>query len=277
MKKVSTWIVFLLTLLVLCLPVSSLAAGELTPVRTTLYGAIVGNTTSSTYSLPVYQVDSDTFCIIPSRNYNAVSQFNFFFSIPSGFTSFKIVYSFDESYFSNITDGTFSMTLVSYNYSNGALTDTFNLSGATSTQSTSNGRVTITHQWRGSEKDRNCVSVGFLTNITVANQNQYYNFDVDEFIVNGVAVEDLAVTEQNAEWEDTITQLAQNEERMWAQVIAPDLTDTLDRISQGNNDTYQDYKMVISSVSINNFLIPGLLFIVFSFAFYSYVVFGRKG
>ena len=38
-----------------------------------------------------------------------------------------------------------------------------------------------------------------------------------------------------------------------------------------------DYKKVIQAVSMNNFLVPTLIIIVFSFAFYGYALFGRKG
>ena len=275
MNKYSVFAISVAILLVLCLPVSVLAAGELTPLRATLYGAIVGNTSSATFSLPVYQVDSDTFCVVPSNNYNAVSQMNFFFSIPSGFTSFKIVFSFDEGYFSNIADGSFTLSMLAYNYSGGGFSSSQSLTGYSSSQTTSNGRVTITHQWRGSAIDRNCVSVGFKLNATVANKSQYYNFDVDEFVVNGVAIEDLAVTETNAGFAEDISALSQNENEWWQRVVMPDYDQFLDDPNIIDGST--DYRLAIREISFNNFLVPGMITLVFIMAFYGFLLYGKKG
>lgn len=278
MKKSSFIIVVVAILLVLCLPVSALAAGELTPRRALIYGALINTTTSTSRAAVVYQVNSTDFTLKPTADMSAVNQISLFFVVPTTVTTFSLSISCLDSRLSQISDGSFSTNTALYNWENGAPSNVSYISGVARNKTTVDGLGTYTWDYyTTTSSNRNCIMVNLPLNITVVDDSYFYNFRVNYLNVNGQAIEDIAVTEYNAEFEDTISELAQNEERMWAQVIAPDLTDTFDRIQQQNNSTYSDYKTVIASVSVDNFLIPGLLMIVFSFAFYSYVVFGRKG
>lgn len=278
MKKVSIGIVVLLALFILCLPVSVFAAGELTPGRALIYGALINTTTSTSRGAVVYQVNSTDFTLKPTADMTAVNQISLFFVVPTTITTFSLSIACLDSRLSQISDGSFSTNTALYNWEGSTPSNVTYISGVSRIKSTVNGYGTYTWDYyTTTSSGRNCIMVNLPLNITVVDDAYFYNFRVNYLNVNGQAIEDIAVTEYNAEFEDTISELAQNEERMWAQVIAPDLTDTFDRIQQQNNQTYSDYKSVIASVSVDNFLIPGLLMIVFSFAFYSYVVFGRKG
>lgn len=278
MKKSSFIIVVVAILLVLCLPVSALAAGELTPKRALIYGALINTTTSTSRAAVVYQVNATDFTLKPTADMSAVNQISLFFVVPTTITTFSLSIACLDSRLSQISDGSFSTNTAFYNWEGSSPSNVSYISGVARNKSTVDGYGTYTWDYyTTTSSDRNCIMVNLPLNITVVDDSYFYNFRVNYLNVNGQAIEDIAVTEYNAEFEDTISELAQNEERMWAQVIAPDLTDTFDRIQQQNNETYSDYKTVIASVSVDNFLIPGLLMIVFSFAFYSYVVFGRKG
>lgn len=279
MKKYTICIIVLVFLLVLCLPFNSLAAGETTPFRSTVRGVIYGSSGSETaYAAPVYSVAENEFTIKTLNSYTGVNRLSFYFELPTKVSYFSITLTSLDSTLLYTQDGIFNDYVGLYMYSDGNFSSSLNItSNTTETKSTVDGLPTYTYQYSGGDSTRNCIVVSIPLSATVMGANSFYNFRVNNFSVNGIPINDIAVTETNAEFEDNISQLAQNEERMWAQVIAPDLTDALDRIQQQNNTTYNDYKAVISAVSIDNFLIPGLLMIVFSFAFYSYVIFGRKG
>lgn len=265
-------------LCIVCLSVvSSYASGELTPKRVVIYGALIGETTSTNRAGTVYQVNESVFTVKPSVDMAAVSGFLLFFVLPENVNTFKI----RITALNNLTynaDGSFGSDVILYNFNGSSYTDSTYITGSTVKQkSTVDGYATFDWQYIGGSGNRNTIALRIPMGATAVNASSFYNFRVDEFSLNGVAVTDVAVTETNEGFEDVISQLAQNEERMWSQVVAPDLTDFIDRIQSQNNGAYNDYRSVISAVSIDNFLVPGLLLIVFSFAFYSYVIFGRKG
>lgn len=274
MRKGSFLVISISILLVLCLPVVSLAKP---PYRAQILGAYLDSGENpSVKAVNVVPVNNNTFGIYSNDDLELCTRLYLYFGAgTNGISNFNIqIKLLSEGYQLNTSANNIAYSRLNNVTSSGVVSDS--IAVGSDLRQTYDGN-TITWQYiRSSVIDRNGILLVLTFQNFMLGSTPVY-FEVLNFSVNGIPFDEIEVTEYNAEFEDTISELAQNEERMWAQVIAPDLTDTFDRIQQQNNETYSDYKAVIASVSVDNFLIPGLLMIVFSFAFYSYVVFGRKG
>ena len=274
MRKGSILAISISILLVLCLPVVSFAKP---PMRAQILGVYYeSGSNPSVIPINVVPVNNNTFGIYSTDQLEVCTRLYLYFGAgTNGISNFNIqIKVLSDGYQLNTSANNIAYSRLNNISSTGVVTDS--VSVGSDLRQTYDGN-TITWQYiRSSVIDRNGILLVLTFQNFMLGSNPVY-FEVLNFSVNGIPLEEIEVTEYNADFEDYISEMARNEDRMWAQVVAPDLTDYLDYVQQANNSTYTDYKDVISAVSINNFLVPGLLFIVFSFAFYSYVVFGRKG
>ena len=281
MKKASIWIVVLLVLFVLCLPVSVFADGETTPLTAFITGVIYGSSGSqANYRAPVYTGVDNQFVIVPNDTYSGVSQFRIYFSF-----NVDSVQTFDLTVRKVTTtwlDASASLSsqnlyLYQYNSSTGAFSNAINIrTSSTQVRSTVDGVTTYhwAHYNSSAYEGYNSVMVVIPVDTAVVGENSPLVFAVDSFVVNGVSVENIAVTEYNEGFAEQISDLAEIEEEMWLDVVAPGIDTWIE--NQSVSQAMGDYKQVIQAVSMNNFLVPSLIIIVFSFAFYGFALFGRK-
>lgn len=134
----------------------------------------------------------------------------------------------------------------------------------------------ITYEYLGSETNRNGVLLVMTFQSCVLGSTPMY-IQVTEMSVNGYEQGEIPVTETAAETEDLISQLHNNELEMWSQIVAPVLSDSFNDQQINEAMTQSGYYSLLTSVSMNNFIVPAMLLIVATMAFYSYAIFGRKG
>lgn len=267
-------------MLIVCLSAFSVSA-DLRSVQ--IWGTIVGTSSNSWTYMEWQQIGQNTFAYKGTYEGSSVSNVNYysyyFNTTQTSISNFDVQITIHDDGLTGLNNWGANTIIVYQENSSGGLGSNTTITSQVDYTPVDNGdgSWSISYKYIGNSVPGSILRLSFRCSAYTLVATSWRTFTIDKFVVNGIDYSDYEVTETNEVFEDYITQLAQNEERMWAQVIAPDLTDAFDRIHQQNNSTYNDYKAVISAVSIDNFLIPGLLMIVFSFAFYSYVIFGRKG
>lgn len=280
MRKGSFLAISIAILLVLCLPVAVFAAGELTPKRASIYGAIYdsGSSAAAFHDAPVYQVNDTDFCIVPDETYTGVSQIRLYFFLDvSSFNSIDIVITLLDSRLLVGQDGSFTSNCFAYNYTNGSFSNYLNLTqDVRMSKSTVNDLATYHFQFTSETAiSRNMIMFTIPLAATVMGSASYYNFRVNSFYVNGIAVNDISVTETNEGFAEDISSLSQSENEWWQRVVMPDYDAYLDDPNIIDGST--DYRLVIREISFNNFLVPGMITLVFIMAFYGFLLYGKKG
>lgn len=267
-------------MLIVCLSAFS-ALADVRDVQ--IWGTIVGTSTNAWTYMEWQKIGQNSFAYKGTRDGSSVTNVNYYsyyFNVTqSSITNFDIQFTIYDDGLTGLNNYGANTIVIYQETSSGGLGSSTTITNQVTYTPVNNGdgSWTVSYKYIGSAIPGSILRLSFRCAAYSLAATSWHTFNIDNFVVNGIDYTDYEVTETNEAFEDSISQLAQNEERMWAQVVAPDLTDTIDRITQGNVQSYSDYKMVIQRVTWDNFLVPTLLFTVFSFAFYSYVIFGRKG
>lgn len=274
MKKRSMCVVAAAILLVLCLPVTALAAGELTPIRARFYGALAQGENSQWVNLRCYTDQNNRFVLMSDVNGFSVSYITLFFDLGvSHVDSFSLRIKKDNA----LLDGSTSLSSQAVNLMDSNFSNSVSIRTQCQISRTTAGDDTF-YNWSlysSSGYDLNVLSVTINYGATVIGSNSPIGFIVENLTVNGFSVEEIAITEYNEGFADQIADLAEIEEELWVDVVAPGIDTWIQ--DQSVAQAMGDYKQVIQAVSMDNFLVPSLIIIVFSFAFYGYALFGRKG
>lgn len=274
MKKYGIFTAFIVFVLVLCLPVLSFAAGELTPIRARFYGALAQGENSQWVNLRCYTDQNNRFVLMSDVNGFGVAYITLFFDLGvSHVDSFSLRIKKDNT----LLDGAAALSGQAVNLMDSNFSNSVSIRTQCQISRTTEGDDTF-YNWSlysSSGYDRNVLSVTINYAATVIGQNSPIGFIVDNLTVNGMAVEEIAVTETNEGFAEQISDLAENENEWWLRVVAPDYEQFLD-----DPYIYQesaDYRLAIKAISYDNFLVPGMITIVFIMAFYGFVLYGKKG
>ena len=267
-------IVILMLVTVLCLSVTSFASGDFTPVRARFLGALAQGGANTWRNLRAYQGVNNQFVLMSDIDGYSVAYIQLYFDLGvSSVSSFELRLRKDNFLLdAGAALNTNAVNLYDSNYEN-------SLSIRTSSQISRTVEDDITfYNWSyysASSVERSILMVQINYGATVIGNNTPIRFTVDKFVVNGVSVEEIPVTETNEGFAEDISNLSQNENEWWQRVVLPDYEDYLDNpdiINQSGS-----YRLAIKEISFNNFLVPGLISIVFIMAFYGFLLYGKKG
>ena len=214
MRKHCCYAIFIAVVLVLCLPVTCLATGEVTPIRARFYGALVSGNNSQWISLRCYTDQNNRFVLMSDVNGYSVSYLTLFFDLGvSHVDSFSLRIKKDNS----LLDGGSALSAQAVNLMDSNFSNSVSIRTQCQISRTAEGDDTF-YNWSlysSTGYDLNVLSVTINYGATVIGSNSPIGFIVDNFTVNGVAVEEIAVTEYNEGFADQISDLAQIEEELW--------------------------------------------------------------
>lgn len=271
MKKASIGIFILVALLVLCLPVASFAKP---PYRAQILGAYYeSGENPSVKAINVVPVNNNTFGIYSTDQLELCTRLYFYFGAgTNGISNFNIqIKVLSEGYQLNTSANNIAYSRLNNVTSTGVISDS--VAVGSDLRQTYDGN-TITWQYiRSSVIDRNGILLVLTFQNFMLGSNPVY-FEVLNFSVNGIPFDEIEVTETNEGFAEQISDLAEIEEELWVDVVAPGIDTWIQ--NQSVAQAMGDYKQVIQAVSMDNFLVPSLIIIVFSFAFYGFALFGRK-
>lgn len=273
MKKVSILLVFIAAFLILCLPLYSMAFDV---VRSEILAVEYGSDTSSTWHSSSFVVSGKQLIIKPGATLASVTavRIYFYFHIPldQPITQFScdLSYSGGMPYSARTySSGYFwlasnDQSLVYKGQKNASMVTSQN-------GSVQNFRIS----WSGYQEDANVYCVTIYFDNGVLGPTSPLILTVNEMYLNSVDVSELQYLTYQQDFEGSIEELNAAESTWWQKVITPGLDDVIwpDHV----DENLSDYKSVIRSITIDNFFIPGIIVMVFTVAFYSYVLYGRKG
>ena len=272
MRKHCCYAIFIAVVLVLCLPVTSFAKP---PMRAQILGVYYesGNN-SSVIPINIVPVNNNTFGIYSTDQLEYCTRLYLYFGAgTNGISNFNIqIKLLSDGYQLNTSANNIAYSRLNNITSTGVVTDSVTV--GSDLRQTYDGN-TITWQYiRDSVIDRNGILLVLTFQNFMLGRNPVY-FEVINFSVNGIPADEIEVTETNVGFAEQISDLAQIQEDLWVDVVAPGVDTWIQdyQVAQAMGD----YKQVIQAVSMDNFLVPTLIIIVFSFAFYGYALFGRKG
>lgn len=119
--------------------------------------------------------------------------------------------------------------------------------------------------------------VSYRVGTTVLSASYWHKFKINNFTINGVSADEIGINQTSDDLSTQISQLHNDELAMWGQIVAPVLSESFNDQQINEAMTQSGYYSLLTSVSMNNFIVPAMLLIVATMAFYSYAIFGRKG
>ena len=202
-----------------------------------------------------------------------------FFVVPTEVKTFSLSVSCLDSRLSQINDGSFSNSVALYNWEGSSASNVSYITGVARNKSTVNGYGTYTWEYyTTTSSGRNCIMVNLPLNITVVDDSYYYGFRINYLNVNGQAVEEIETNQQTTsqieEFNNLLEQTQVYETDLWSKIYVPGQETSL-IISASQSALNSGYPII--TLMQSNTVVPFMLTTVFALAFFSFLLFGKRG
>lgn len=253
-------------------------------VQVRAWGArVITPGTNTWYNLEFRQEGSSGFAYSGTTSGDSLTNVNYmsyFFE-----TSFQSIGSFDITIKETNPDlanlgnwGAYSIEIYKYN-SSGGLNQVASLTSETTYTPVQNGDGSWSISWSylGDSIAGNIIRVSYRCspyNLVASTWKAVY---IDNFVVNGTTAEEIEVEQDVEGIAEALSLYSSSEDALWGRIVAPNLGEVM--IDQNTSDAMQNtgYFALLTGVSTFNFIVPSLILIVVTTAFYSYIIFGKKG